>query len=334
MRALSLSILLLLGLAACGNSEVEVQSGGSFTEATVAPNVDLGLLERIMRAPSTTEFSGQRKARFNSYDKSGGVEELTYTESVASDGRGSFTVVVEDLLAPALSPARVDLFKMVQKGRSEFFYNHRDFRVRDLDLIVSNYRLTLEETRSMILGRDCLRLLVRENGQRQIRYEVDIDHRTGLVLEQREFDSQGRLASEVSYFELVIGPLTPQQSADLRHRGRGDWRSAVPSDGLADLAVQAPSYPPAGFQLLEQRIVTDPLGDAWYELIYGDGIEQMFMLYALDHDSSQSVQADNEVAFYRHGRWTVVDGLLNGERVIALGKVSSDDLLLALQSTL
>lgn len=334
MRALS--ILLLLGLAACGNSGAEsgaLVSDGT-TEATAAPFRNLGLLEQVMRAPSATVYSGQREAAFYSYDKYGAIDKLAYTETVISDGDGQFVVVIDDLLVPVLSPGRVEVFKMIQKGREEFFYNHRDFRVRDLDLVVRNYQIFLEETRRQVRGRSCLRLLIRRNIQGGSRYEVDVDERTGLVLDQREYDTQDRLVSQVKFLQLSIGTLTPEEAVALRTQRQSIWRSATPRDGLDGLAVHAPSFPPTGFQLLEQRIVTDPLGDEWYELIYGDGIEQMFMLYALNNRPSQSVQANNEVAVFRHGRWTVVDGILNDERVIALGKVSSDDLMLALESSL
>ncbi len=337
---LSLLTILAPCLAACGDAGSVNGSGSSrqvpqlFALQAAPVSREAGLIEQVMLAPSITSYFARRKVSSTVYDRATGAETLTYLEQVASDGDGLFAVTPESVVEPKLDRGRLEVFKLVQKGREEFFYNHRDFRVRDLDLFFANYLVVIEPGLQSMLSRNTLQISIRRREQAETRYVLDVDQETGLVLHQREYDLQDRLVSEVEYLELTVGPLSPEIRTRLRRASNASWRPAAPRDGLDSLAVVAPRVPPSGFQLLEHRIVSDPLGSEWYELIYGDGVEQLFVLYALSPSRTGTVLADEEVVLYRHGSWTVVEGLLSGERVIALGKVSRDALILTLQSCL
>ncbi len=337
MRSLSLLLLLLAGLTACGdsgNGALAPQTGQFSAVSSGNSFGDRGFLSRVMVAPSRTEYTGRREVSFFVYEENGVVDELTYLESVTSDGQGLFDVEIEDLLEPKVSPERIEVFRLIQRGREEFFYNHRDFRVRDLELFLANYEIALRDDDLQVLGRECGLLTVQHRGAEQAHYELLIDSETSLVLQQREYDAQDRLISEVKFVELSVGAPGSAVIARAQNRARLNWRPATPRDGLLALNVHAPTFPPDGFQLLDQRIITDPLGDEWYELIYGDGVEQIFVLFALSPPPSTMVLAKEEVLLYRHGRWTVVEGHVQSERIIVLGKASSDDLILMLESCL
>ena len=337
MRTLPLLLLLIAGLTACGDSGKGVHSpqAGEFSAVSSGTSVgDRDFLSRVMVAPSTTEYMARREVSFFVHEENGVVEELTYLEEVTSNGHGLFDVQIEDLLEPKVSPERIEVFRLIQRGREEFFYNHRDFRVRDLELFLANYEIALRDDDVRVLDRECSVLTVSPRSGEQTYYELYVDNETSLVLVQREYDSEDRLVSEVEFVELTLGTPGSEFIARAQARAGRNWRPAIPRDGLLNLNVHAPTFPPAGFQLLDQRIITDPLGDEWYELIYGDGVEQIFVLFALSPPPSTMVLAKEEVLLYRHGRWTVVEGHVRSERIIVLGKASSDDLILMLESCL
>ena len=141
MRSLSIFLLLTAGLAACGDSGRQLPTQPSDLSSSSAGEyfTDLGLLQRIMVAPSRAAYTGRREVSFYVEEAPGVIDELTYVEQVISDGNGQFLVEMEDLLAPQLSAERVEIFKLIQRGREEFFYNHRDFRVRDLELFLDHH---------------------------------------------------------------------------------------------------------------------------------------------------------------------------------------------------
>lgn len=332
LALLTVALGLALGAASCSDVHSEPGAAGFGPGEIIA---DATFLDRIRTAPFEVSFVGTRRVSFHYVDPVGGAQQLIYLESVAADGDGHVSIDPLEMIDPLLDPERVEVFRMVQSAREEFFFNHRDFRIRDVALFGANYRATVTEPDSRVANRGCVQLRIEAIRKDRNEFLVDVDIETGLILRAREYDSVGRLVGEVAFESIFFGDVDPARFDDPSTTNPVNWRPLADGETF-DLPVGAPALPPRGFQLLEERVVTDPLGGEWYELIYGDGSEQMFVFFELETvlGDTANVTPDDEVGLFGIGPWVVAEGVLRGQSVIVLGKLSRSEILTTLESCL
>ena len=332
LAPLTVALGLTLGFSSCSDISSDTGPGGFGQGEIVA---DATFLDQIRTAPFEYSFVGTRRVSFHYVDPVGGAQELIYIESVAADGDGNVSIDPLEMIDPILDPERFELFRMVQSALEEFFFNHRDFRIRDVALFGSNYRATVTEPDSRVADRGCVQLRIEAVRKDRNSFLVDVDIETGLILRAREFNAVNRQVGEVVFESIFFGEVDPARFEDVSTTNPVNWR-ALEDGETFDLPVGAPALPPRGFQLLEERVVTDPLGGEWYELIYGDGSEQMFVFFRLQSvlGDATSVTPDDEVGLFGIGPWVVAEGVLRGQDVIVLGKLSRSEILTTLESCL
>jgi len=301
--------------------------------------LDLGppLLERIGAAPFEIAYRGLRRVELYSHVLGPGVE-IVYEEEVASDGGGRFAVTPTRVLWPPMSQSEEEMFLLMQKGREGFTYRFRDFRVRDAARFQQLYLVEVTGAEEVIAGRRCELLTVSRRDDPERLYRVAVDPETALVLRSEEFFLSGKLSGELiarTVFDTV--ELDPDLSDLELDDGVSAWKPFDPDSPLAPrppFEMLRPTAVPDGFQLDHAALRDDPFGGTWVQLVYADGVEQVFLLHSAPGSASGSLGQSDSVVVYPLGAWTVVAGNLRGQPVIAMGKVHERELLLMLQSAL
>lgn len=336
---MKLSLALVAGLfvfASCGGSAgpaPTIESNAGATTETLELVTNTTLFQRIASAPSTTAYSGIRSVKFWTYASNGSSTHLDYIEQTLSNGSGDYLIEPRDVLKPQMSLDELEVFMLGQQVRAPFFRNHRDFQIRDVALFRSNYSVYSSQQESVVVGRPCMHLEVHPNENDTAFYALDVDIATGLILASSEYDARGRMISRIEFLELTVGALPEVEQARLQGPLE-NWREPTESENLTELPLGAPRILPEGYRWLETRVVRDDLGAEWYEMIYGDGVEELFVLFALNEGPGSVLAGHDEISLYRHGSWLVAEGLLKDQRVIALGKLNRDELMIALESCL
>lgn len=334
------AVLLAALLAACGAESASPPGTPPATGASAPDATELQLLQRIREAPMTVAYNGTRRVKM-SYRVVGVPHDLEYVERVFSDGEGGFGIEVLDLVSPSLPADEEAFFKILQGNRQGFFYRSRDFRIRDLDLFRESY--TLEQTGfATVCGRECVELEVRRRERSDRWYTVAVDPRTGLVLRSEEHVG-GQVITSIAFEELQPG--LPAEAPLYE-----------PPFELSPLDAEQPGRPQVGFEILRPTLIPDGYrvetidgledqGRLWVRWVYGDGVEQVFFLHSPEpaagaSDGSpgalgaRSDPVGDRVTIAAVGPWTVVDGVVRGQGVVALGKVSEESLLQLVQSAL
>lgn len=321
-----------------GTSSAGAQSG--LLGARTVPTCFEGLPE----APFVTHFRGDRQVTLRYQDASGAPATLEYLEEVASDGAGAHTIVPFQVLAPGMTFAEEADFLQRQAAREGFFFRYRDFRVHDWSSFQLNYEvLDLGQT-DAVAGVPCKVFEVRRvDGSGPVR-RVSVDPQTSLVLAEEVLSPDGTLLRRTRF-------QTFQPGADLSDlQLTGAASSWTPTD-LAALGQQlqgdllVPDAPPAGHEL--EAVSWRPAAGLvtaqadWAQLVYGDGVESVFFLYEDGTTGGGSTPtayssglAGDLVRVYRFADWTLVEGRLRGRRVILVGRVHEQELLLMLQSAI
>ena len=175
---------LALTLGACtdgnlGNLEVSSDSNHPLAAPPVAA-VPQQLVQLMAEAPEAVVFQGTR--RYEAYwDYEGSPEELIYREDVVTNGQGGFSIDPAELISPPLSSSGEDIFLLLQKTREGFFFGHRDFSIRDLQLFLKQWTV-LDLGQTTFLGRSAVLLDVRRQDNPDGYYLLTVDDQNGLVL--------------------------------------------------------------------------------------------------------------------------------------------------------
>jgi hypothetical protein len=123
-------------------------------------------------------------------------------------------------------------------------------------------------------------------------------------------------------------PLQDHLFATQSFSPAGDLESSLGFD------VLVPALPPTGYVLDRVELMSTDDGD-WAKLQYTDGLERVFLLHqAQDQSGFQGSASAGTVCTGGLGRWSLVDGNVQGFEVILAGKVAQDDLLDMLKSAL
>jgi hypothetical protein len=271
---LTATALAALFLAAC-----------SPTTAVLDPNLQqqaAAVLGSLQSLPDTVPHTGVRRVR-SMRRVATHINEVEYREEVRVSSSGTFQVECLDVLASNF--AQPDEFIAMQNGREGFVHRYRDFRIRDVDLLLANYYVTQLGSRILVAGRSCFTLvLVRRDdpsaNDEIVSWSLAVDEQTGLVLRWRR-DLDGKLTDEGIYESIAYGdpasfsphvptndetPITPQ--SDVRR--------------IFGFDLTTPTLLPTFYERRERAAVTDPNGDVWLKETFTDGVEVAFFLYKHD----------------------------------------------------
>lgn len=331
---------LAFGLAGCGDvssgTSTSTSMGGSPTPSVGLPSEIL--LQKMRTAATARAYSGVRRVE-QSWQVGETVYSTSYREDVASDGQGRFALQSLELIAPSLPPRRAELWHMLQESRDGFLFRYRDFRMHDVALMVTNYSPIATGVRTTVAGRDCEELVFALRHGAAFTYNLAVDHETGLVMRCEQVANDGRVMGLV---EFETFELQPNFAADFPWDESSNQEAPLPDSEASRLAAvgyvpRQPQTDGGRFRLVESTIVrsTEPdgMGEvAWVKSTLTDGIEVVFVLHGGNDPSL--VSEDVMRVAPSVGPWNHVEGTLNGERFMALGRASADELLDLIASTL
>jgi len=323
----------LLVLGACG---FQVGTPASLP-STIAGLPARSFLEKIPDAPMTVAYEGVRHVSLR-HDQEGVQTVLEYDERVLSDGQGHFAIVPLEINAPSMTPEQAQFFALLQERRDGFFYRYRDFRIRDLDLFLQNWRVQDTGLVEAVAGRECAVLTIRRIRDGVAEYRAWIDPRTGLVMRAEETDSTGAVIGRVEFESFT---LEPDLSGTNLHGDRNPGVTFDPraKDGPVEFDVWTPRLLPQGYRFEGAEAIDDG-ANRWARMVFGDGVDQIFFLQTktsapAGHASFGEIDVGpRSVRVFRVGPWTLVQGRFDEMGVIIVGKTGADALLRMLKSAI
>lgn len=287
--------------------------------------------DRIVTAAQTTAFRGTRRVVLIR-----GGEVFDYLEDVGADGTGRFDVVVPHVyqfpagLDPVITP-------ILLENRGRFGYRVRDAWVTDLGVLALNWRVSVLSRDLIVAGHPCWRVQLERLyplATVDVRYQLDVEPRTGFVLGWRESDTQGQLSAEVVYQTFEFDGDVSTMA--LRERDL----AAVELDPLGDLTSQVgarvyvPSLPPPGFVLEAVELVTLSPGREFVKFAYTDGLERAYFLHQVDRSQASPQPSTSVVNTVPFGKWNFALCRVSGVEVVVAGKVPEHYLLELIQSAI
>jgi hypothetical protein len=345
-------IVLLAGigaaaLAACGEQHARIAFVSDTTvEARTRPDVQPLVVQEIARGDLLQRVAHRGLRRIEVWGRGEVPTHLAFRERITTDGRGKFSIEpIESLTARMGDWDRFDLLQRVREG---FIFRYRDFAVRDQALNERNWRWTRLDEPAEIAGRLCERFRVERTDPSGVAYEVSIDAQDGptrgMVLAYREFDSRGNPVCALEYESLE---LAPDLAGAVWHQSSNDERALDHQRDLAEQVeadVLVPRLAPRGYELRGAATIEDGDGQRWLRLTYLDGIEPLFFLQALtaaptglagaDWEAAALAPEPGTISVHQMGRASVLQGTLQGHRLIVVGKVGEAELLDLIESAL
>jgi len=329
---------LAFGLVGCGD-----MSSVSAPSTTPPPILYSGqpseaLLQKMRVAPTAVAYSGVRRVE-QSWQVGVTVYSTSYREEVSSDGQGRVALQGLELIAPTLPPRREELWHMLQESRDGFLFRYRDFRIHDVAQMCVNYSPIATGVRTRVAGRECEELVFALRHGAAFTYNLAVDRESGLVMRCEQVATDGHVMGKVEFESLE---LNPQFAPDFPWDESSNQEQPLPESRSLRVAAlgfrpRLPEGDGGRFLLVESTIVRSPEPDGggeipWAKSTLTDGIEVVFVLHGGD-DSSLLSEDVMRVA-PSVGPWNHVEGTLAGERFMALGRASADELLDLIASTL
>ena len=262
--------------------------------------------------------------------------ELAFEELVLRDGLGGFAVQATDVAYPVMTTTEEDTFRLLQAGRQGYVERHRDFRVRDAATFLQHYSVIDLNDLVDVAGRRCVQLEVQGRLDTTISWRLAVDFQSGLVLREERRDAWGKPLMRVEVTEL---DTNPDLSTEVLDGGPSAW-TPVDTATLAGTPLYVPTDLPLGFQLIETATQTDGLGRVWLRRLYSDGLRELFFLHELVAPAAGVLRVNHAnqhrdvVNSFAVGGVQILDGELQGVRVIALGMLSEYQLLQWMSSAL
>lgn len=313
------------------------------SDPPLSPEAMGGLLQvmnKVSHAPYQVAHLGERKVEFH-LDVGSQTHDLYLTERAGSDGQGRYTI--ETLAVAGDVPADIAAFKVFLSSSSGFYYQYRDFLVRDWALFAFNYQIQAQPTPVSVAGRACIEFRAQRASGNGGSLIADLDVENGLVLAYSEFSANGALLAKMEYQSLDLQPdftMVALKTLPVHET------FALDASASALLGFQPfePRQLPAGYQLREARKVVDPTGATWACLEYSDGADSLFFLHGgvvpkTGHEfSAQPAQFQTSAApkmyCWQAGAWVATQGVWQGHAVAAIGKVPQHELLALVESAL
>lgn len=331
------ALVCAIACAPAGETAAVQQTSSSSLVGTL-PAGTPGFLALVPHAHLSTRLMGVRRAEFDWPTSTGSIR-VVQLERVAADGTGRFLVDPLSVLEPVLTQDQRDLHALLQKNREGFYYNWRDFRIRDLQLLLQNWELVVvgEET---VAGRIGTVITLRRQGQATpLRYRAVIDPPTGLVLAHEEYDDVGKTVSRMRWEDLQVNPQLPELAWHV-DRFPGDELHDGAA-GTAQLGVRpaAPQTLPPGFRLASSEVFAAG-GRGWLRRVYSDGVDSLFFLQSprpaptghqqIGVDGARGVA--RPALMYRAGPWVACDFAREHDKVMVVGRLDDQGLLHLLRS--
>lgn len=300
-----------------------------------APVDSYGVVNKINQSLHAIPFLGTRVYRLEG-GAPDGTAALEYREQVASDGGGQFSIEVLDLIQPVLSPSEEALQLQLLSSRGRLLYRYRGFAIRDVALFLGNYTLVDLGSSVTVAGVAASEFSAVPNDPADHRWALAVDVATGIVLRAVETDATGAPVSTTEFESIDYAP-------DLSGVA---WNQAVLDEeiltGVEPLPFQfdvlSPVLVPSGYQEVELSQLVEPVsGEAWAKRTFSNGVDALFFLQTDEKAPLEDLAepyAAPQVGSYRVGAWQVLDGVVAGQRVVLMGKVSEWDLAQMLQSSL
>lgn|GEM_PF-1134035 len=322
-------------LAACGAGLPSDGGSGTDDPPTYSSGGPPSYFAQGPNAPFKTAYRGTRLVELY-YDAQAPV---VYREDVGANGKNKFSVETLDVLVT--SKPDTALFILMQDMRQTQIYRHRDFRIRDLGLFLSNYDFLVIPNSTNVAGVACDRVQVQARTAALSRFEVDIDPMTGLVMAWEEYDlSAGTLLARVAFETYTpYGDLSDMVLVDHVFQTTS---YAVQSEGFEQALGFTPLIPQlqpgAGYQLAPMGEVLAVNDAKWAKLYLTDGMASCVFMHTRQPTpqvgGSGLAEKKGEVAVMQVGSWSSLRGTVNGHTVIMAGRVSEMNLATVLDSAL
>ena len=320
------------GLAGCDASSASepAAAGGPTAIVLHSPTPGDSILHKMSAAATESVYRGVRRVEQN-WTIAGKALSSTYREEVASDGRGRWSLESVELVSPTLPTPQADLWRMLQESREGFLFRYRDFRLFNVAQTATNYTLLLTGNFVDVAGRSCIEMVAMLRQGRGLTYNLCVDRESGLVLRCEQVAPDGARMGLVEFESIEFTPVFPPDQP--WHVVSNDEQPVPTGPAAAQLLGFEPVQPlstPPRFRVLESAVVTspDPNGTgtlAWVKTTLTDGIEVVFVLQGGPDGSAGGrdvVRVSPSI-----GPWNHVEGVLGGRRLMAMGRVSTDDLL-------
>ena len=343
MKPLSTLRTALLGVAlATAGCDVGSGSGGVDAAGSQSPIVlrtpepAQPLLRKLHSAPWKVAHQGVRRIE-QSWQVGASTYSTIYRERVSADGQGHFALDTLELVEPQVSAMEEFIFFELQKAREGFLYRYRDFRIHDEARFARYYSVVFTGTLVQVAGRDCEEVVVQRRKDAPWTYTLSADRETGLVLRCRQTLRNG---AQVGLMEFESVDFAPALSQVVWHQAANDEEQLESGSRVVQQLGFTPTLPRddgASFALIAATRVgsPDPQGGAplaWAKYALTDGVEIVFFLDGGPDPAATPASDDVVRQSPSVGPWTHVEGTLHGERVMALGRVSPDELLDLLDS--
>ena len=355
IRAALLVSAAVLGLSACTDGP-GIAAGDEETSALVAARA--GALPPIVKlmegSLDRTPFKGLRT--MTSFvavaDHLGGplqtltAERIETRQTVAADGLGGFTIELDEEIA---LPVSIDSFSFPTSFERSVGaqWHAREFRVRDLERLVSNYSVSVMDLGHVVAGIPCHRVEFQRFTpfvERPGLYQLDVDPTTGFVLAMAELDALRNVIQEFQYesFEYAAD----LNDVALRREAFASTRFDVyqPLGRQAGFTVLVPDLLPDGFALSRASSFEVPVeiapgessflvtGD-WARLTADDGIEAIRFAHARPGVIQPIGAAPTEVRVLYEGSFGVLFGNVRGVPIVCLGRVGPNALRRMIESS-
>jgi hypothetical protein len=332
-----IALLPLLALA-CAPSQESVSPGSAGSEARSAASIATAA-PIDLAAPAQVPHAGLRRVEI--HDELG-RQTLAYRERIVSDGAGRFSLRPTE----SLTPVAGDWIPR-QLNREGYLFRYRDFALRSVSRFSENYRVSEAEAGEPVAGRAVQRYRVERRQGEPLVFELWIDQATRLPLRVEERGPAGALRSRVEYESFETDP---DLDAVIWFQKAHDERALDPHGDLSAQVgrpVPTPKLVPAGFRLWSAFTLADEAGP-WVKLVYTDGVQTFFYLHRAPQAAATggegstpkvlaqlpSTAGAGDLFLHRMGAAGVAQATLDAGTFIAVGKVSDDELVDAIESAL
>jgi len=333
MRRHGLLLLVLGSLLGCGKIEGEHGQPGAEAFVVGTPGGVPAFVAGDARL--TVAHSGIRRLEFSPVSGSG----IAYRERIVTDGHGRYAITPDSLIGS--STLDWELFDMLQRSREGFAFRYRDLSVQDERLFLRNWRTTDLGPSGPIAGRACGRYQLERAVGAPVRYVLDVDTGTNLILATERYDAAGQLLATMIYESLELDPAL---DGVVWHRPSNAERPADP-DELGARPLR-PRLLPDGYGSESVALVSEDSGNDWLKLTYTDGLQTLFLLQELRPRTPGRVRQtrsnsdgfrfgiENTLLAFQVGAATVLQGQVEGFELMVIGLASEAELLDMVESAL
>ena len=335
LRSVRLAAVLALAAAAtaCVPAEPGTSPDASLRSPATPPpaggEAGAPLLDLLLVQPEDVHFRGMRRVELGPEGAA-----LVHREEVACDGQGRFHLEPLEVLEGADDP---ELTLLLETGRSAYSFRYRDLRIDDPERFFANHVVTEDPVATTVAGRAAIRLAVRRRAESPLRWTLDVDAATGLLLGFEERADDERVLS-VAFESIEFGGDLGGLPLGEHLFPRTPLEASLPLEPQLGHKVLEPGLLPPGFALRDTCCIhPNPAKpeESWVRMEFSDGLSRVVLLQRpQDSSSLLNGSAQGSVRVDGAGAWTFVTGSLDGHEIVLGGKCAEVHLLELLQSAL